>query len=85
MLEGEEELDKKPVRVDHYSERYKLDPASRVNYSKLYTIEHNFKVNIIGKIHDGSKAIFFTEVKRMLDESDDEKGDSKSKKGGRRQ
>lgn len=29
----------------------KLAPASRVNYSKLITIEHNCKVFFIGYIH----------------------------------
>jgi septum formation inhibitor-activating ATPase MinD len=86
------ELIKKPVRMEHYSERYKLDPASRVNYTKIYTIEHNIKVKIIGKIHEDSKVIFFTNFKRFWDESDDEKeenksrkgqGDSKKKKGGK--
>ena len=30
--------------------REKLDPASRMNYAKIYTVEHNVKVYFIGRI-----------------------------------
>jgi hypothetical protein len=51
-----------------------------VNYSKFYTIEHNLKVCFIGRIHDDSKAIFFTEVRRIFDDSDEDKPEIKIKK-----
>jgi hypothetical protein len=71
-LPSENKLLKRPVRVENFSPRENLSVASRVNYAKIYTIEHNIKVCFIGKIHEQSKAIFFTEVRRILDESDDE-------------
>ncbi|KAH8805551.1 hypothetical protein F5884DRAFT_799785 [Xylogone sp. PMI_703] len=41
---------KTPIMVKMDSTRHKLDSASRVNYSKLYTIEHNVKVAFIGRV-----------------------------------
>jgi hypothetical protein len=32
------------------TERHKLDQASRINYAKVYTVEHNVKVSFIGRI-----------------------------------
>jgi hypothetical protein len=51
-----------------------------VNYSKIYTIEHNLKVCFIGQIHKDSEATFFTAAKTTLDGSDEDKTESKSKK-----
>lgn len=36
------------IEMDYPSE--KLDPLSRMNYAKLYTVEHNVKVFFIGRI-----------------------------------
>jgi len=47
---SKEKLTKKPIRMDPYSKRDKLDQASRINYGKLYTVEHNVKVSFIGQI-----------------------------------
>ena len=51
LLEGES-LDKKPLRVIPESPELKLDPASRINFGKVYTVEHNIKVKRLGKIAD---------------------------------
>jgi hypothetical protein len=58
-LEGETGIHKRPVRVETFNNREKLAPQSRVNYSKLYTVEHNVKVLFIGRIHKDSEATFF--------------------------
>jgi hypothetical protein len=79
-LPGEKKLLKKAVRVTGTSPKDKLHKASRVNYSKIYTIEHNLKVCFIGQIHKDSEAIFFTVVKTELEGSDDDKAESKKKK-----
>jgi hypothetical protein len=79
-LPGEKKLLKKPVRVTSTSPKDKLDKASRVNYSKVYTIEHNLKVCFIGQIHKDSEAIFFTMVRTELEGSDEDKAESKKKK-----
>jgi hypothetical protein len=60
-LQGESEIHKRPVRVEPFNGREKLASESRVNYSKVYTIEHNVKVCFIGKIHEKSEATFFTD------------------------
>jgi len=45
-----EVLRKRPVRMIPSSERHKLDDASRLNYAKIYTVEHNVKVQFVGHI-----------------------------------
>lgn len=50
LLRGEPELGFKPVQLNIYAEGEKVAKESRVNYSKLVTIEHNFKVFFIGHI-----------------------------------
>jgi hypothetical protein len=65
-LNGERRLVKKPIRVVPESPNHKLRPESRVNYAKVYTIEHNVKVCFIGQIHKDSEAAFFTDCKRTL-------------------
>ena len=67
-LKDEKKLSKKPIRVISDSPRHKLAVESRVNYSKLYTVEHNVKVCFIGKIHPDSEAIFYADFKRTFDE-----------------
>ncbi|KAN0104755.1 hypothetical protein V8E51_010500 [Hyaloscypha variabilis] len=48
-LEGEKELlRKRPIRLDMKDPSEKLDPLSRLNYAKTYTVEHNVKVYFIG-------------------------------------
>lgn len=64
-LEKEPKLYKKPIRAVLKNE--KLRPESRVNYSKIYTVEHNVKVVFIGKIHKESELTFFTDFKRVFD------------------
>ncbi|KAK2058112.1 hypothetical protein LY76DRAFT_616701 [Colletotrichum caudatum] len=49
-LQNEPELGFAPVRARLTVDGEKLDKASRVNYSKLVTIEHNVKVFFIGHI-----------------------------------
>jgi hypothetical protein len=73
-LLNEPKLLKKPVRVEPKTDQDRLLPESRVNYAKVYTIEHNLRVWFIGRIHDQSKAIFFTEVRRLFNCSDEEEG-----------
>lgn len=60
-LQGENRIHKRPVRVDNSDSRRKLAPQSRVNYNKVYTVEHNVKVCFIGKIHGDSKTTFLTD------------------------
>ena len=50
LLEGEKRLAKAPIKVKPYSPQHKLEPASRLNYAKVYTIEYNVKVWFIGEV-----------------------------------
>ncbi|KAL3424947.1 hypothetical protein PVAG01_04228 [Phlyctema vagabunda] len=51
-LQRGEVLEKRPIRVKTKSDNHKLDPNSRLNYAKLYTVEHNVKVVFIGAVMD---------------------------------
>ncbi|RFU31079.1 hypothetical protein B7463_g5257, partial [Scytalidium lignicola] len=42
-----------PIRIKVDSDKNKLDEASRLNYSKIYTVEHNVKVVFIGEVDKG--------------------------------
>jgi hypothetical protein len=51
FLEREKGLmTKHPIRIEVIKDSHKLDPLSRLNYAKLYTVEHNVKVLFIGKV-----------------------------------
>ena len=67
-LEDEPKLLKKPVRVKIDNPKEKLRRQSRVNYSKIYTVEHNVKVCFIGRIQKDSEAAFFTDFQRIFEE-----------------
>jgi hypothetical protein len=54
LLEGEQP-GKEAIRVEVIDLSHKLDPMSRLNYAKLYTVEHNVKVFFIGKIAKSSE------------------------------
>jgi hypothetical protein len=41
-----------PIRVIPESRHLKLDPMSRINYSKVYTVEHNVKVCYFGDVDE---------------------------------
>jgi hypothetical protein len=65
QLKGEERLILRPIRVDPLSRHDKLNPESRINYAKVYTVEHNIKVAFIGRIHADSRSTFLTDFKRI--------------------
>ncbi|KAH8762401.1 hypothetical protein BGZ57DRAFT_725703, partial [Hyaloscypha finlandica] len=51
LLDREEGLMmKRPIRIEIRDPSHKLDPLSRLNYAKTYTVEHNVKVLFIGKV-----------------------------------
>lgn len=49
-LEREPKLGFPPVKMDITTEGERISKESRVNYSKLVTVEHNVKVMFIGSI-----------------------------------
>ncbi len=42
----------KSVKMNPISPNHNLDRMSRLNYAKLYTVEHNVKVFFVGKVHE---------------------------------
>lgn len=50
VMKPGERITKKSIKMDPFSPRDKLDPTSRINYAKLYTVEHNVKVHFVGKV-----------------------------------
>ncbi|KAI3296487.1 hypothetical protein DTO002I6_3251 [Penicillium roqueforti] len=54
----EPRMAKEPLEVDPARPDQKLDCMSRVNFGKVYTVEHNVKVLPVGKITEASRARF---------------------------
>jgi hypothetical protein len=52
LLQGEEPLNKRPVKVDVLETGEFLRDASRINLLREYRIEHNTFVRLFGKISD---------------------------------
>jgi hypothetical protein len=50
LLEGEAKLRLRPIRVIPKTPRDKLEEQSRINYAKIYTVEHNVKVHFTGQV-----------------------------------
>jgi hypothetical protein len=45
-----EETPKKPIPIILEQEGEKLDPMTRLNFAKVYTIEHNINVAKVGRV-----------------------------------
>jgi len=50
----ERRLDKEPLKVIPETPGAKLELSSLLNFSKIYTVEHNVKVKSIGRISEES-------------------------------
>jgi hypothetical protein len=48
-------MTKEPIAVKPCSPKQKLDPMSRLNFGKVYTVEHNIKAMDVGMVTDQSK------------------------------
>lgn len=62
----EPKMSKEPLEVEPAQPDQKLDPMSRLNFGKVYTVEHNVKVLPVGRITDRSIARFDSYVKYEL-------------------
>lgn len=71
FLDREQELTmKKPIRIELEGPSHKLDPTSRLNYAKVYTVEHNVKVLFLGRVakhHEQVVAAAFYDIHPLLD------------------
>ena len=66
------------MRVTKYKDRPTMDLMSRLNYSKVYNVEHNVKVYGYGEVHKKSIPLFkdtFSAVWKELGEDDGENED----------
>ncbi|KAI1750096.1 hypothetical protein F4782DRAFT_260849 [Xylaria castorea] len=79
LLRNEPELGFEPVPLEIYAEGETLARESRVNYSKLVTIEHNVKVFFIGRI----LYPYFDSVSNAVDKCWNDKMQKPSKKSRR--
>ncbi|PHH73980.1 hypothetical protein CDD80_3442 [Ophiocordyceps camponoti-rufipedis] len=77
LLENEPKLGFPPIRVDMTEEGEKLSKESRVNYSKLVTVEHNVKVFFIGSVVTNDWDIVQDAVNRCWSEKNHHKKRSK--------
>ncbi len=64
LLDGEI-LYKEHIRMEPLDNTHNLDPASRVNYRKTYTVEHNLKIMIIGSLTRAVRAQVVTDYNFM--------------------
>lgn len=53
-LSSETGITKEPIQVDPAEKDQKLDKMSRVNFAKVYTVEHNIKVMNVGQVSQRS-------------------------------
>ncbi|KAF2802502.1 uncharacterized protein BDZ99DRAFT_576869 [Mytilinidion resinicola] len=51
LQDSEEELTKAPIHVVRENLAVSIDPASRINFAKVYTVDYNLRVKNIGRIH----------------------------------
>jgi hypothetical protein len=68
LPEEKRDLTKKPVAVEKASDDQKLDIMSRLNFKKIYTIEHNVKVMNVGRVTKDSLPILIKYWKQSLDD-----------------
>jgi hypothetical protein len=68
LPEEKRDLTKKPIAVEKASDDQKLDIMSRLNFKKIYTVEHNVKVMNVGKVTRDLLPVFLKYWKQSLDD-----------------
>lgn len=63
---GEPQMSKAPIEVRPDSVDQRLDPMSRLNFRKLFTVEHNVKVLPVGKVTERSMPAFLDYARQAL-------------------
>lgn len=62
---GEQLLPNTPICVRRKNLSDKLDHLSRLNYAKVYTVEHNVKVSFIGRVSESSKPSLISDYNKI--------------------
>jgi hypothetical protein len=60
-------MTKRPLRVIPDSLKLTLDPMSRINFGKVYTVEHNIKARKLGVIADESEHLLDLYFRQVTD------------------
>ena len=60
-FQGEEKPTLRPIQVIPKTPRDKLVPQAHINYGKIYTVEHNVKVHVIGHVAPSSQPRFLAD------------------------
>ncbi|KAJ5156653.1 hypothetical protein N7492_009456 [Penicillium capsulatum] len=60
---GEPKMAKEALEVEPARPDQKLDPMSRLNFGKVYTVEHNVKILPVGRLTEASMAKFTAYIK----------------------
>jgi hypothetical protein len=71
-LESETRISKTPLQVDPTAPDQKLHARSRINFAKIYVVEHGVKVLPIGKMSPSSMPLFIGYFRDMDYDSSDE-------------
>jgi mRNA-degrading endonuclease toxin of MazEF toxin-antitoxin module len=66
-LPEETDMNKKPIAVDKSSPDQKLDQMSRINFSRIHTVNWNVKVMNVGKVTRESMPSLVTYWKQALE------------------
>ena len=53
-LSEETGMTKKPIRVNPVTPSQTLDPLSRVNFARVYTVDHNVRIMPVGQVAEDS-------------------------------
>jgi len=72
--DSDENLSKEPFGIIIEEPGETIDPKSRIDFGKVYTVEHNLKVMNVGRIHSADKnrlLRYFNESMGMLEISED--------------
>lgn len=65
---GEQPMQPVAIRVHPDNPTIRLNPASRINYAKAYTVEYNIKVSSVGSVHDKSLAPLLNQFRDVFNE-----------------
>lgn len=80
---GDERGMRRPICIQADEPSYTLDPMTRIDYSRTYTVEHNVKAMSFGLVHEHYKdRLWYTFRDVFFDESDDEDDDDHDEGNG---
>ena len=62
---NEDGMRSQPIRIVPDQPTDKLDSMSRIDFGKIYTIQHNIKVKPFGNVHERSRGALFTQFNNV--------------------